>query len=435
VSLTVLAAIAVALLCAHRLVRRGTTAGGLSATESFLFGNWVFIVGNAVIVSATGGRQWTSLDVYARGAGNAAGGVVCLGLAAFVLGATLVRRPCSRPRTSRTGGAAPSASGDMLAAGLVMVVIGTAAAVANFARVSGLGRGEASPALIGLSQVLVPGVLFCWFSARERRLPAILRAAGLALASAGLTAMTLGWSRRPLLVAAAGVMFGGSMAREGRISRRRLLLALPVAGVLVVGTLVSRLVLTFGVPASHILEEGLVEFYLSRVWLEVSAFSALVFLVEEFGLWTFLGGESVVSAFLFWVPRQVFPEKPDAFDLRAYLGTPYTVGPSIYGELLVNFSVVGMAVAMALLGYLLKRIDLRWGAQVRSSAAAVVYVMFVFDTAFLPRGSFHAMAVPLMVHSVVPLLVLGVIGMFRSGVPVASHHRLTAPRVPGGRVR
>jgi oligosaccharide repeat unit polymerase len=212
------------------------------------------------------------------------------------------------------------------------------------------------------------------------------------------------WSRRAALVIAAAVLLGHHLLRHGFIRRIHIFLMAPLLLTIAIFLLVYRVTVITGSPIDAVATKGLIAYFLDKLWLEASAFSAQLYIVKNFGLDSFLGGESLLAPFMFWIPRAVFPWKPNAFFLGDIIGTEYTIGVGLYGEIAANFTVMGVVPCLWFLGYVFKRLDLYFQDSGRRALHVMLYVMFVFDVIFFVRGTFNAMVVPLLTHVAIPAI-------------------------------
>ena len=422
---------AIALLVLQRAVGVGLPRRAFGIGEAFVLGHWPFLFLGAALLLLTGGRDWASLDGFEPAAVRTAAAIVAGGLAAFVAGCWLGSVPAGRVVGGRNHEA--SVAG-VLPVALAMTAVGAAAAVLNAPVLSTVAWAERSGALLVAAELLVPAAALAAVIAFRRGYHWAGRAAALAALVVAIGLMTTGWSRRPLIVACIAVMLVVPTVRRGWLPRRLLLLLVPVMLLLAVGAFFWRYevwhpgTLDPGVRRDA---AGLASTYSRSLWLETSSFSALVLVVEEYGLTSFKGGGSLAMPLLFWVPRSVFPAKPVAFELGEMLGTPYSIPPSIYGEVLVNLTVVGLVPFMAALGFLARRIDRAGTSSAISDGARAIYLVLVLDAVFVPRGSFHTMVMPMVVHGLVPLAALRALAAARS-VATAVLSRRPPPAQPSG---
>jgi hypothetical protein len=414
-----------ALVAAHLAVRVGVQRQGFTASEAFVLGHWPFILLNCVLLALTGGHEWSALDSFAPGVLATSAWIVVGGLASFVVGSWLgAISPAARKRHALE----PNA-GLVLVVGAALAFIGAWASIENLELFRGGGWESRSTSLILAAQFAAPGVALCVVSAFNRALSKGARTLATIVALAGVGCASLEWSRRLGIVVVAAVLVLWPTLKRRQIPRSFVLAAVPVLVALAIAGMVWRMRIGYGVSLADLGHghglAAVLDAYGGSLWLEASAFSGLMVVVERFGLATFAGGGSLLLPFLFWIPRAYFPWKPEAFELGGMLATPYSIGPSLYGEVLVNFTVIGVFPFIALLGFVLKRLDLRFCAPSLSPAVLSLYVLFVFDTIFLVRGSFANMVEPMLLHLVVPLIVL-------TAVSAVYGRRSTLFRTAGG---
>lgn len=406
------------LLAVQQASRHACRRSGLFSCETFILGNWAFVFLHGVVLYFTGGKDWGALKHYTFGHVLTASSIVALGLLCFAAGAWLgaeswMRRGSLGSFRKPEMAAAPKplddseVPGERKLVGLLgisLAMIGSAASFIDTSQVMGQGLEGRSSALLMLAQLVVPGIVFCLFMAVSRRSSWLVRIPFAALALLSMVSAAGQYSRRPVIVAAACCLFLWTFTRRGFIKRRYLFTALPVLWVLAAGFLFARRILYYQYNPEGISVEAVFNFYLDKLWLETSAFGGLMYIVKHFGVTEFLGGESFWALFVLWIPRSIFPSKPLGFDLVTFMDHPYpyNLPPTLYGELLINFSLFGIIPALLLMGFVLKRIDLR---AMRSSSitARLVYLMFLFDIIFVVRGSFTPMMFPLLLHALLPL--------------------------------
>lgn len=133
----------------------------------------------------------------------------------------------------------------------------------------------------------------------------------------------------------------------------------------------------------------------SSVLASFSYFNRLLLTVETIpDREPFLQGRTFAAAFLFPVPRALWPQKPYGFGtvVAAWYGfEPGTVGipATLIGELYANFQCMGVFLGMLLLGWLLKHLD-GWGAGVTPGGILVLACAVNLWYAFgMLRGDFY----------------------------------------------
>ena len=121
-------------------------------------------------------------------------------------------------------------------------------------------------------------------------------------------------------------------------------------------------------------------------------------------------GHSLSDLFVFFVPRAVWPAKPEAFGLEfAHLYMPEVpwgaityVSPSLAGELFLNFHVVGVVAGFLLLGWGLRAAIML--ARRGGAGAVFLYGYFFLAAVHLVEGSIAAQ-IEFLLTSAVPVLV------------------------------
>lgn len=423
---------AIFLLLMHRLARRSVPRGTITATEAFVFGHWPFFYLNAAIVAITGGYEWGTVNRIGWKPFLLAGLCGAIGLTAFMTGAAVAEvryrqwkqryRILTDNRTS------------LIVAGVIMAAVGLLSIFINYRLATDVGFEGRRTELLALADLAVPGLLLIFGFANHPRSHAVARmwAWGIFLCAAPL--LMFAWSRRPLLLIVSAVILCRPLLRTGRIPRSRVLfviLAVTAASILLV---IVRTVSYWGFDTQRILQgRGVLEWYSSVLWIETSSFSAAAWVVDEFGLMNTAGLGSLIQPFIFWIPRAFFPAKPVGFEIGGLLGLPYTIGPSLYGEVIYDASIVGLVPILMFLGYVVKSIDLRF-LRTRNPSAAyrLVYFMFVFDVVFVVRGNFVAAVIPMLVHCVLAAAIVWTISSFS---PYVDRQRTTGVGVEWKRRR
>jgi len=392
------------LVLIHWGMRIGTPRHAWTSSESFVLGHWPFLFLNLLILRFTGGFDWTALERFDPSTLTTAQMVVALGLLSFLLGGL------ATVALQRTGGvkllAMEASTGSTVRIALLLTIVGLAATIPNAIAMSLRGPEARSTMLLAMGELLVPGMLLSYIVMREGRFQVCLRLLMAVLFLTGLFTLAFNWSRRPIMVVVAGVLVLGFVRRRGYFDRRLFVVVGPALLLLAVGAFLWRNIFVHEQELYGVV--GVVEYYAGALWLEASAFSALMWVVDSNGLLQVSGGGSLLLPLIFWIPRAIFPAKPLAFDPGRELGTPYSVGPSIYGEVLANVTVLGLVPFMVLLGFIFKWLDLSAARQRLTGTGSTLYVLLIFDALFLVRGSFHTMFTPIVLHVFAPLVLVAV---------------------------
>lgn len=386
--------------------RIGVPRRAFSSSESFVLGHWPFLFLNLVILFHTGGNDWTALTRFDPKTLTTAQWVVALGLVGFLIGGISAVSLWSMKKTRILR--LEAGDNTVLRVGIFLAVIGLAATLPNVIAMRLEGPQARSTALLAIGELLIPGVLLCYLTARNRNVRIPARFITGVLSVVGVAVLLFRWSRRPLLVSIVGILLLGSVRRRGFFDRRLLFVAAPALLALAVLALIWRNVVVYDYDLSQVTLAGIATYYADVVWLEASAFSALMLVIQTHGLFEADGGGSLLLPLIFWIPRAIFPAKPEAFDLAADLGTPYNIGPSIYGEALANLTILGLVPFMALLGFGFKTLDIAACRRRLSGPGPALYILLLLDIIFLVRGYFHTMLTPITLHFLGPLVLFKV---------------------------
>lgn len=392
------------LLILHLGANFGLRPRAFSASESFVLGHWPFLFLNLLILHFTGGFDWTALNRFDPDSLATAQLVAALGLASFLLGGLIA---VTLQRTGRMRFLETQAPVETTArVAVFLTILGLAATIPNVIAMASQGPAARSTILLALGHFLVPGGLLCFVVARDRSFRKRTRWIFFALCVASMIVLAFNWSRRPLVVTVAAVLMLMAARRKGYFGRWLFAALLPLLMLLAAGALVWRDVFVHGQEIYSV--SDIANHYTNALWLESSAFSALMLVVDTHRPLQMNGDNSLLLPFIFWIPRAIFPEKPSAFDPGIALGTPYSIGPSIYGEVLVNVTVIGLVPFMMLLGLFLKWIDLIAARRRLQDSAAALYALLILDAIFLVRGSFHTMFTPMLLHFLIPLFLFSI---------------------------
>ncbi|MBN4076842.1 oligosaccharide repeat unit polymerase [Mariprofundus ferrooxydans] len=373
-------------------------------SEMFIIGHWPFLFLNGVVLWITGGKDWTNLALYQTWHLLVAIALIAIGLAFFLLGGKLaVRSQNPAPKIKQV---IESNGWALLLTGLILACISVYAAWVNLAVLQSPngGRENRSMAMLALIWWMVPAVLCLYFSALDKSLPRFIRTFAMLAALFTLYSMSWNWSRTPIIVTVSALFFSHFVINHGYINRRHFYGLIPLLIVLAVALLTYRVTVMYSFKLDEVASSGIFMHYLDKIWLDSSAFSALMGLIKVAGLFNFEGGSSLVFPFFSWLPRSLFPWKPEAFHAEDILNLHYTMGPSVYGEIMVNLTVLGVPLIMLLLGYLFKRIDLSFHQTNQAPIFIIFYLILVMQTLFLARGSFSSMMSPMVVQTLFPFL-------------------------------
>lgn len=416
-AIIILLSAACLLIAVQYSARFGLPRGAFSLSESFVISYWLFFFLNGLILWVTGGKDWTSLNLYGQELVPAVLLVMC-GLAFFSFGGLCavgsfkqnVWQTYAPPSSPRPLGRAEMQI--MFTVGAILMCVGAFTSIKDYLDTAqaNFSFADRNTVLIGISKLLVPGFVFLYYSVRSKVLRLPTRLIGYALLVIGAIAFLPQESRRMGIVALAAVVFLSRVRIVGYIKNTSLRRFALVMAVLVPLMLLFRMfVATKSTGFLAAAGGNVFKYYLSKLWLESSALSAYMVCIKHYGYASFMGGGSFLSAFVFWIPRGIWPGKPDAFDISGILNVNYTIGTSLGGEILANFTVVGIPIFMFIFGFIVKYADIRVLYSRRISfMGRSLYVMALFNMLFLSRGAFQAMAVPLIVCWLVPLVLVSV---------------------------
>lgn len=103
------------------------------------------------------------------------------------------------------------------------------------------------------------------------------------------------------------------------------------------------------------------------------------------------GGLQLLGTLLFWVPRSEWPEKPldTGVMLAEYKEYGFTnLSSPLWGEFYIDFGWIGLIVAMFLVGFLVRRLDIEAEAQLRERPSpALLSCILPFYSMIILRGS------------------------------------------------
>lgn len=112
-------------------------------------------------------------------------------------------------------------------------------------------------------------------------------------------------------------------------------------------------------------------------------------------------GGQLIAVPLLWVPRSIWPGKPEATGtvVAEHMGYQFTnISSPIWAELLINFGVVGAVLGMGAIGFLFRRWDARTELHLRRfSMPPILASVVAFYLLILLRGSLLAVSAQLLV--------------------------------------
>jgi hypothetical protein len=173
-------------------------------------------------------------------------------------------------------------------------------------------------------------------------------------------------------------------------------------------------------------------------------YELLEFTMQEFpGNHSYLLGSGFVPAFLFFIPRSIWPDKPIASggvitDLYYHTTTPTNNIPNtIVGEMYMNFGVFGVFFGLLLIGMIVRGINTFLRRESNSMVVWPAWLLIVPDFATEWRGDFTSITVQafLRVSVFIGMAWLGAkVLKGRAGLAVRrpALYQQTGPRSPSG---
>lgn len=137
----------------------------------------------------------------------------------------------------------------------------------------------------------------------------------------------------------------------------------------------------------------------------------------------YLGGVTYLKPLLWWVPRSLWPEKPENITrLIVYEPRPHSFaggtsqGVTMIGEMYWNLGLVGVVVGMYLFGLIARVIEVYARPHTRSLPSVVFYALTVPMLFEQFRGGFDTILFNYLSASLIPLIVVSLISRHRSNV-------------------
>ncbi|MCA9257376.1 MAG: oligosaccharide repeat unit polymerase, partial [Phycisphaerales bacterium] len=220
------------------------------------------------------------------------------------------------------------------------------------------------------------------------------------------------WSRRPLLgiaVAATAYVYRTKFAHRAlsvRIASMLVIMALGLA-------LLQFLTVTRGERFYGDASGGRLSMFSARGVESFLGGIEINYRVFEYALSEFpqnekyLGGSGFVPAFLFVVPRSIWPEKPvstGAVITAMWFNSDHAstnLSPSSIGECYMNFATPGVAILMFIAGKFARALNTYLRANSRNAVVWLAWLMVIPDIASEWRGDFTSMTVQPLLRVIV----------------------------------
>ena len=295
----------------------------------------------------------------------------------------------------------------MLISGLIFFIPGNWAVYYSYNETLNSSYWDRTTSIVSISNLIIPvvliGTLGLISSFKKSISYSYLFGILLFLSASGLLLL---WSRRPIL----GMIFTVFMVlfaqRSGKPGIKPLFYLFPV---LIIGAMILsfyRAYVFFDITSNELTIAALFNDYFESLWLESSAFSALMYSVGPALENDLLLGSSFLAAFIFFIPRSIFPDKPLSYELASQISSDlsYNLPASFYGEGIANFGLLGVPILAFLLGYYLKKIDHIFYSKPRNIFELGIYILFAFNMFFMVRGSFSTVVSAAVIMCLLPLL-------------------------------
>jgi oligosaccharide repeat unit polymerase len=125
----------------------------------------------------------------------------------------------------------------------------------------------------------------------------------------------------------------------------------------------------------------------------------------------FVGGASFLSAFVLFVPRQIWPSKPTTAwaYMQEFLPEGFSnpnISYTILGELFLNFGLLGVVIGMLLTGFLCRKWFNLYYAHRHDCSLTILYYMSLPAFVILVRGDFQAACGNMIYPMIVVFVVL-----------------------------
>lgn len=139
------------------------------------------------------------------------------------------------------------------------------------------------------------------------------------------------------------------------------------------------------------------------------AFAVILDKTDEFKI-----GGSLGELVWFYMPRQIWPEKPYSYSYvfgKEYLTTqagPFVI-PSLIGEFYLNFAWVGIIIGFLLTGIILKAIYAYFVARNDGKISILLYALIIPRLIFLPEGSIASGVAKFLTSLIFALVVVSIL--------------------------
>lgn len=375
----------------------------LSLTTMFLLGNWVFIVMNLFLIKLDIVPDWA---VYITNNNNSmykTSIIICIGLVFFSIGSmqATTKNTLKKERVPLMPLSAKQIK-ILLFLGIFFSIISLYSSFYINQQVESSGFEGRTAIFVNLAYLSTTAcALFAIIFFCDRYIRLGSKIILIVIMSYIIYHMMTSWSRRPLIVFFMSLL--GWFVYKRKLSMVYLYSVFPIMLFFSIGLLYYRIFLYYSVQIDWLDFSSLIEQYVKeKLWMETSAFSCMMYVVDHIENTKYLYGSSFVSGLIFWIPRILFPTKPIGFEISEQLNITSSMPVSLYGEIMINFSVYSIPFVMYFIGFIFKRIDIYMMVKNNDPVVFMLYCIAVFNTLFLARGSFNTIVVPIQIQAIMP---------------------------------
>ena len=395
------------LIIASYFINRGLNERKIiSASLAFLVGHWFYIIFNALLGVQGFSHAW-GVRLFEENASLliSTSLVTIIGIFFYMLGVFACSKPLNWSKHSIIN-IRLSEKYILYIVALLFYIPGSYAALLSYQQAINLSFWERTTSLVSIADLIIPVVLIGFVGvATSLKLKKINISVIIfsIIIIVSVSSLLLLWSRRALL----GVFFVLIMVlyerRYNKPSIRVFYYMVPLMFLGAIFLAFNRSSLYF--DSGRVFDLSLLSSdYLKNLWLESSAFSSLMYSIEIYESQELLLGSSFFAAFIFFIPRAIFPDKPYSYELSSSLGDlQYNLPASFYGEVIANFGFIGVPILAFILGYTLKKIDYMYYNKPRNFFEFAIYMLFIFQLFFLVRGSFSTVFSAIFITCIMPL--------------------------------
>ena len=361
---------------------------------------------NAALSTAGYAHGWGKVLLEEPGLYTESAMVVVVGIIFFTLGTMLSRKP----KKNIVFSVIPLNKKDktmLIIVAFIFFIPGNWAAYYAYNESLQSSFWERSASIASISNLLIPATLIAVIgiitSLKKGIAPLLIFGVILMLSVSGLLLL---WSRRAILGIVFVLIIVLYTRKYGKPSQRVLLFLFPSLMLGAIFLSFFRLTVFFGSSIDDVTYLEMFEHYFSELWLESSAYSSLMYSIGPASDNTLLLGSSFLAAFIFYIPRAIFPDKPYSYDLGKVIDgdLTYNLPASFYGEAIANFSIYSIPIMAFILGYFLKKIDYKFYSKKRNIFELSIYLLLVFNVFFLVRGSFSTVFSAAVIVCLLPLI-------------------------------